>query len=236
VYLGANNLRTIDPTTGAVTNVIPYSPSGDYGPALAFDPADVLYAIDRGGTLVRIDTTTGAVTVVGPTLFNLDALAFDLVVDADGDGVADNQDNCPDDANADQIDTDGDTEGDACDADDDNDTVADAADNCPLDPNTNQADADGDGFGNVCDADDDNDGVIDAADLCVPTASGQVVNADGCAIADLCPCDNEWKNHGAYVSCVSKAADEFLALGLITGAEKNAIVSTAGKSQCGKKK
>ena len=119
-------------------------------------------------------------------------------------------------------DTDGDREGDACDADDDNDTVADGSDNCPLDPNTNQADADGDGFGNVCDSDDDDDGVIDGADLCVPTAAGQVVNGDGCAIAELCPCDNEWKNHGAYVSCTAKTAEDFLDLGLITDAEKDA--------------
>ena len=36
-------------------------------------------------------------------------------VDTDGDGVADNDDNCPDDANADQLDVDGDSLGDACD-------------------------------------------------------------------------------------------------------------------------
>ena len=92
--------------------------------------------------------------------------------DTDSDGIADDEDNCPDDANPDQIDTDGDSDGDACDADDDDDTVADAADNCPLDPNPNQADADGDGFGNICDSDDDNDGVVDGADLCLPTGSG----------------------------------------------------------------
>ena len=40
--------------------------------------------------------------------------------DGDGDGVADDVDNCPDDANADQVDTDGDGEsegGDACEGD-----------------------------------------------------------------------------------------------------------------------
>jgi hypothetical protein len=42
-------------------------------------------------------------------------------------------DNCPDDANADQLDTDLDGAGDACDADDDNDGTPDASDCAPLD-------------------------------------------------------------------------------------------------------
>ena len=41
----------------------------------------------------------------------------------------------PDDANQDQLDTDGDTTGDACDSDDDADTVRDEVDSDPLDPN-----------------------------------------------------------------------------------------------------
>jgi dipeptidyl aminopeptidase/acylaminoacyl peptidase len=155
------------------------------------------------------------------------------VPDIDGDGIADDDDNCPDEANSNQVDTDLDGEGDACDADDDNDTVADAGDICPLDANTNQADADGDGAGNACDADLDGDGVIDAADACVPTRTGAVVNADGCSIEDLVPCDSPWKNHGAYVSMIVKTAKEFLDLGLITEAERAAIVAAAGQSQCG---
>ena len=43
--------------------------------------------------------------------------------DIDGDGICGDIDNCVDTANSDQIDTDGDTEGDACDSDDDNDGV-----------------------------------------------------------------------------------------------------------------
>jgi hypothetical protein len=45
--------------------------------------------------------------------------------DADTDGVSDGADNCPQDANAQQLDTDNDGKGDACDADDDGDGVLD---------------------------------------------------------------------------------------------------------------
>lgn len=58
--------------------------------------------------------------------------------DADGDGIANADDNCPDTANADQADADGDGVGDAC-------------DNCPNTANADQADADNNGVGDACD-------------------------------------------------------------------------------------
>jgi Concanavalin A-like lectin/glucanases superfamily/Thrombospondin type 3 repeat len=156
-------------------------------------------------------------------------------IDTDGDGILDADDNCPDTSNPDQADFDGDGDGDACGDDDDNDGVLDDADNCPLSPNVGQTDSDGDGVGDACDADDDNDRVIDGADSCPDTLDGEVVNASGCAIAQLCPCENAWKNHGAYVSCVAHAAEDFVADGLITEAEKDAIVAEAAQSTCGEK-
>jgi hypothetical protein len=60
--------------------------------------------------------------------------------DSDGDGIPDDADNCPSDANPQQEDIDTDGIGDIC-------------DNCPSDPNTDQLDSDGDGIGDVCDAD-----------------------------------------------------------------------------------
>ena len=71
--------------------------------------------------------------------------------DADVEGIADADDNCPDDANADQADNDHDNLGDVCDPDDDNDGVADVADNCPVTANANQLDFDRDHIGDACD-------------------------------------------------------------------------------------
>ena len=84
--------------------------------------------------------------------------------------------------------------------------------------------------------DTDGDGVTDAADACQATAAGATVDASGCSIADLCPCVNAWKNHGAYVSCVAHASEGFVSAGLITSAQKDAIVSAAAGSTCGSKK
>lgn len=110
--------------------------------------------------------------------------------DMDGDGVCDNDDNCPNNANPDQQDTDGDGIGDVCDEtpggqepcpnnDSDGDGVCDDVDNCPTVSNLDQADSDGDGFGNACDncpevynpyqLDSDNDGLGNACD---PTPGG----------------------------------------------------------------
>jgi len=80
--------------------------------------------------------------------------------DADLDGVDDGVDNCPVNFNPAQTDTDGDTEGDACDADDDGDGVDDVNDAFPLDIDES-VDTDGDGTGDVADIDADNDGVDD---------------------------------------------------------------------------
>jgi len=51
--------------------------------------------------------------------------------DADRDGVADIEDNCPSVENSDQADTDDDNLGDQCDDDDDDDSVLDPDDPCP---------------------------------------------------------------------------------------------------------
>ena len=71
--------------------------------------------------------------------------------DIDGDAVLNALDNCPAIINTDQLDSDNDGFGDACDDDDDNDGILDENDNCPLIANPDQEDGDNDGFGDVCD-------------------------------------------------------------------------------------
>jgi hypothetical protein len=65
--------------------------------------------------------------------------------DADDDGVEDAADNCPTTSNADQLNFDGDSKGDACDADDDNDGLADNAE-AGHGTNPFKKDTDGDGW------------------------------------------------------------------------------------------
>ncbi|MEZ4864024.1 MAG: Ig-like domain-containing protein [Caldilineaceae bacterium] len=61
-------------------------------------------------------------------------VSYVVLPDADGDGVTDADDNCPNDANADQLNTDGDAQGDVCDPDDDNDGINDGSDPNPTVP------------------------------------------------------------------------------------------------------
>ena len=62
-----------------------------------------------------------------------------------------------------------------------------------------------------------------------------VINSDGCSIARLCPAENARKNHGAYVSCVSHTAEDFVSMYLIIEERRDAIVSEAGSSDIGQK-
>lgn len=137
----------------------------------------------------------GSITIAGNSTGCDSQSEINSNCDADGDGVPDETDNCPDTPNPGQTDTDGDGDGDACDEDDDNDGVADASDPDPLDPSicgdsdgdscddcsataandfaagsnvdtsNDGTDTDGDGLCDAGDPDDDNDGCLDPIDL-----------------------------------------------------------------------
>ncbi|MCS5568109.1 MAG: thrombospondin type 3 repeat-containing protein [Pseudomonadales bacterium] len=127
-------------------------------------------------------------------VFNASYLENELAVlfkiDIDGDEIDDAIDNCVSVVNTDQLDTDADGTGNACDADDDADGIADALDNCPLIVSTSQLDTDGDNRGDACDDDDDNDGVTDSADA-FPTDSSESSDTDGDGIGNNADADDD---------------------------------------------
>lgn len=106
---------SFDPFGGKI--VFSFTPDG------GFQSAEV-YTMNRDGTSVTVLTDNPGDSNAGnPSYGN---------GDLDGDGVKNTLDNCRLESNPNQTNTDGDVEGNTCDADDDNDGIDDAFDNCPL--------------------------------------------------------------------------------------------------------
>ncbi len=124
--------------------------------------------------------------------------------DTDGDGVDNDVDNCPEVANTNQDDFDGNGVGDGCDEDVDGDGVLNAVDACPLTPLAEVVSRTG----------------CAITQLCPCTGPRGIRTA--------------WKNHGAYVSCVAQATGNFVKLRLITLRTALHQVSAAAQSKCGK--
>lgn len=170
-------------------------------------PADQRLNNIFGNKIVYLDRAAGF--DIGLTRFDLvppDPCA-DLGGDNDFDGVCQQVDNCPFNANPDQADGDFDGVGDVCDnclvtanadqLDIDGDGRGDLCDNCPTTANASQVDGDGDGFGDACDncpalpnpdqADQDGDRRGDICDFCVADPSNDTEGDGFCAEVDNCP-------------------------------------------------
>lgn len=102
--------------------------------------------------------------------------------------------------NPEQVDSDGDGIGDACEADPDQDGLNNALDNCDTVSNPDQRDTDGDGEGDACerieeaagigDAGDlDGDGLPNGADNCPGVPNRQQRDRDGDSLGDYCDHD-----------------------------------------------
>ncbi|MEZ5066160.1 MAG: OmpA family protein [bacterium] len=123
---------------------------------------------------VRGDATFWNVTdIVGIDMIQAEGLVtlsfpFGGFVDADGDGVSDRKDECPDTVMGAMVDAKG------CALDADGDGVPDGIDTCADTPKGAKVDATG------CPMDSDGDGIFDGLDKCANTPKGAKVDATGC--------------------------------------------------------
>lgn len=139
--------------------------------------------------------TTGPVEAPAPTpTAKEDTPEPEKPQDEDFDGLANLDDNCPLTYNPNQVDTDDDGWGDACDEDKDDDGILNEKDNCPLVANPSQSNSDkdiggGDSIGDACDTDRDNDEIADDKDNCPDEPNHNQTDTDEDGKGDACDDD-----------------------------------------------
>jgi hypothetical protein len=146
-----------------------------------------------------------------------------LAADLDGDGVADDRDNCPAVANPLQYDADGDGVGNMCDL-------------CVHTADPDQDDTDEDGVGDLCDLCPDTEPdvpLVGSDDFRVATDNS------GCSVTQRCPCDGmadgirSWPSRHAYRACLVRTTRRLRRLGRISVAERWLILHPRPKDDCG---
>jgi OOP family OmpA-OmpF porin len=203
--------------------------------ASAFGENLEIYAVQIGGTkdgrtlLNQVVTAGGSGYLKPASKLTTSAAITEFVADvflwpdADGDGVPDHLDECPDtpkgvevDAVGCPVDTDGDgvpdyldkcpgtpkgvaVDATGCPVDSDGDGVPDYLDKCPGTPGGVKVDAKG------CPVDSDGDGVPDHLDKCPGTPKGVPVDAKGCPIAGIEVAGDEWFVRGQVLFDINRA-------------------------------
>ncbi len=147
-----------------------------------------VFSLENPCAVIPSETVTAG---TDPNTVDFNVTCPNPIVDIDEDGVADTADNCPNVANADQLDQDNDGEGDLCDADLDGDTVENEVDNCPSLANVDQSDLDEDGIGDACDTDVDGDSVPDDQDNCPNVWNTGQEDGDFDGQGDACDADDD---------------------------------------------
>lgn len=130
-----------------------------------------------GGSAVP-GTYLVTVTARDPALLAGSKVMSFTIPDIDADTVPNYRDNCPAVANSNQSNHDGDSQGDACDADDDNDSISDAAElHNQLDP-LSAADAG---------EDKDGDGLSNASEFATCAKAGDTTQCDAISVDSVAP-------------------------------------------------